>query len=149
MSNAKTAFTPGFKEGKVVQETDFVLSVILSANLGPLRKFAQDGNCSEFAAALYDVLTENGIKAECWVAKGDSNFSGWAHCVVRVGYNFYDSTGLVSADAFSMRAKRPVGKIFFKEDGRYVSDEFAELHNDYKIKLGNALNKEKKKRWQR
>lgn len=79
-------------------------ALIKHAKLGRERKYAQVETCSVFAAALYDVLVENGIACTIVTAVQRKPVS-WAHSVVQVEGKLFDSMGEFSTDIYRERAR--------------------------------------------
>ena len=87
-----------------------IVELIKSAKIGRERKDAQVDSCAAFAAALYDVLSENGFSPSMVTAcyRGATSQSNWYHAVVEVDGKMYDSLGEFSTEIMRQRAK--VGK---------------------------------------
>lgn len=81
-----------------------VASAILSAKIGRERKEAQIETCTVFAAALYDVLSEQGLPCRLMTASC-KGISPWAHSVVELDGHYFDSMGEFSLDIYRQRAK--------------------------------------------
>ena len=79
-------------------------AIIQAAKLGRSRKEAQVDVCTVFAAALYDVLGEQGTPCKLVTAINKQGLC-WAHEVVEVAGRYYDSMGEFSADIYRKRAK--------------------------------------------
>lgn len=107
-------------------------AIIKAAKLGRERKDAQVGTCTVFAAALYDVLSAQGIQCEM-VTVVPKGLGAWAHAVVAVDGRYYDSMGEFSADIYRARAKihpKVRFEIDYRADTRFecYEPEFDELH---------------------
>jgi len=113
-----------------------VQSIILTAKIGGERKAAQEDTCGPFAAALYDVLTEQGIPASIKTAAFivlPGSQASWYHAVVEVDGRYYDSKGEFSHEIVRQRLKthpKATTRIDFKADDRdsCYEDELDELH---------------------
>lgn len=84
-----------------------IVDLIMQAKIGRERKEAQIDTCAPFAAALYDVLEENGFEVEM-VTAGHTGFGhqhAWYHSVVKVEDKFYDSMGEFSTEIVRKRNK--------------------------------------------
>ncbi len=120
-----------------------ISAVIQNAKLGRGRKEAQVDTCSVFAAALYDVLTAQGLRCKMVTAtKKEGN--AWAHSVVEVEGRYYDSMGEFSTDIYRARAKihpSVVLNIKYLDDIRNgcYEQEFDEYHAFYVKMLEKAL----------
>lgn len=79
-------------------------AIIKSARLGRERKAAQVDSCAVFAAALYDVLSAQGVQCQMVTVVPDG-LQKWAHAVVEVAGRYYDSMGEFSADIYRSRAR--------------------------------------------
>lgn len=118
-------------------------AVILNAKLGRERRDAQIDTCSIFAAALVDVLTENGVQADFCSASfvilpGDR--ASWHHAVVKVGDTFFDSMGEFNHEIVRARTKTHKtvkSRLDFRSDQRdeVEEDELAELLEFFVKKL--------------
>lgn len=118
-------------------------AIIKAAKLGRERRDAQVDTCAVFAAALYDVLTAQGISCQMKtvVPKG---LAKWAHAVVEVEGRYYDSMGEFSAGIYRVRTKiHPTVKFTFnyKADSRIecYEPEFDELHAFFIKMLNKAI----------
>lgn len=106
--------------------------MIQAAKLGRSRKEAQVDVCTVFAAALYDVLWEQGIPCQMATAVNRQG-RAWAHEVVDVAGRYYDSLGEFSTDIYRARAKvHPTVTldITYQKDVRddCYEPEFDEMH---------------------
>lgn len=120
-------------------------AIIKAAKLGRDRKDAQVDTCAVFAAALYDVLSANGIQCRM-VTVVPSGLGKWAHAVVEVGGRYYDSMGEFSASIYRVRAKiHPAVEFEFDYQDDYriecYEPEFDELHGFLVKMLTRALKK--------
>lgn len=79
--------------------------IIKKAKLGRERKDAQVDTCTVFAAALYDVLTAQGIRCQMVCAVNKDGLRGWAHLLVKVEGHCYDSLGEFTTAIYRARAK--------------------------------------------
>ncbi|MCS4088577.1 hypothetical protein [Rhizobium sp. BK176] len=84
-----------------------IAELIKSAKIGRERKDAQIDSCSAFAAALYDVLEENGYSPSLVNAsyRGATIERTWHHLVVEVDGTMYDSLGEFSTEIMRARSK--------------------------------------------
>lgn len=84
-----------------------IIELIKTAKLGRERKDAQVDTCAPFAAALHDVLIENGLDVTLSVAchKGATYQHIWYHLVVQHGGTYYDSLGEFSKEIIRKRLK--------------------------------------------
>lgn len=83
-------------------------SIILTAKLAGERKAAQEETCGPFAAALFDVLCECGLKPSIKTASFivlPGNQASWYHAVVEVDGRLYDSKGEFSHEIARQRQK--------------------------------------------
>jgi len=82
-------------------------SLVMAAKLGRERRDAQVETCSVFAAALHDVLVENGMQAKVAVAsrRGVTASATWHHSVVESGGRYFDSMGEFSPEILRKRLK--------------------------------------------
>ena len=118
-------------------------ALIKHAKLGRERKYAQVETWSVFAAALYDVLVENGI-AGTIVTAVQREPVRWAHSVVQVEGKFFDSMGEFSTDIYRERARIHPSvtlEIEYVSDVRdecYESD-YEELHSYFVKQLSKAF----------
>jgi len=123
-------------------------ALIKHAKLGRERKYAQVETCSVFAAALYDVLVENGI-AGTIVTAVQREPVRWAHSVVQVEGKFFDSMGEFSTDIYRERARIHPSvtlEIEYVSDVRnqcYESD-YDELHRFFVKRLSKSFVEELK-----
>lgn len=106
--------------------------IIRESKLGRERKDAQVKTCTAFAAALYDVLSAQGIACQMVTAL-KSGVAPWAHAVIEVAGRYYDSMGEFSADIYRSRAKihpKVTFEITYQPDYREdcYEAEFDELH---------------------
>lgn len=113
-----------------------IAELIKTAAIGSERRHAQNDTCAPFAAALHDVLVENGLTPKLVVA-GHLSFSSrntWYHQVVEQDGVFYDSLGEFSTEIIRKRLKiHPSVKfeLEFKpdqRDGCYDEEDYAELY---------------------
>ena len=116
-------------------------AIIKAAKLGRERKDAQVDTCAVFAAALYDVLSAQGIQCGM-VTVVPNGLDNWAHAVVEVAGRHYDSMGEFSSEIYRARARvHPAVQFQFdyRSDSRCecYEAEFDELHAFFV----NALNK--------
>ncbi|NVL49846.1 hypothetical protein F2S72_08850 [Pseudomonas syringae pv. actinidiae] len=116
-------------------------TIIKTARLGRARKEAQVDTCTVFAAALYDLLSEN-MPCKMVTAVSHGAFR-WAHAVVEVDGRYYDSMGEFSIPIYRARAKlHPTVKpnISFQADSRQdcYEPEFDEMHAFYLQMLTKA-----------
>lgn len=117
-------------------------TVIQSAKLGRARKDAQEDTCTVFAAALYDVLVAQGVPCQMVVA--ESRYPLWAHSLVEVNGQYYDSMGEFSNEIYRSRAKiHPTvdTTIAYNSDTRSecFEPEFDELYAFYVKALNKSL----------
>lgn len=84
-----------------------IVELIKTAKIGRERKDAQVDSCSAFAAALYDVLEENGFSPSLVNAshRGVTIERTWHHLVVEVDGAMYDSLGEFSTEIMRARSK--------------------------------------------
>lgn len=84
-----------------------IVELIMQAKIGRERKDAQIDTCAPFAAALYDILEENGFDVEMVTAgrTGVGPDQTWYHSVVQVDGRFYDSMGEFSTEIVRKRNK--------------------------------------------
>jgi hypothetical protein len=84
-----------------------IVGLIKTAKIGRERKDAQVDSCSAFAAALYDVLEENGFSPSLVTAcyRGATVETTWYHLVVEVEGKMYDSLGEFSTEIMRDRLK--------------------------------------------
>jgi len=82
-----------------------IVELIMQAKIGRERRDAQIETCAPFAAALYDVLEENGFEVRMVTAgrTGVSANMTWYHSVVQVDGRFYDSMGEFSTEIVRKR----------------------------------------------
>lgn len=114
-----------------------IIELIKTAKIGRERREAQVDTCGPFAAALYDVLVENGFDVNLFVAgyRGASSDSAWYHLVVEHGGTYYDSLGEFSAAIIRKRLKihpRSDYELTFKPESRpgcYEEDDFELLYD--------------------
>lgn len=117
-------------------------ALIQTAKLGRTRKDAQEDTCTVFAAALYDVLTGNGIPCKM-VTAVKSGFHSWAHALVEVSGSYYDSMGEFSTNIYRVRAKihpTVTVDIAYTPDSRIdcYEPEFEEMYKFYVKSLSKA-----------
>ena len=113
-----------------------IVELIKTAKIGRERRDAQVDTCAPFAAALYDVLMENGFEPSlvCVGYRGASVERSWYHSVVSVDGVMYDSLGEFSADIHRARikVKDPANYVLtFEPDGRfgcYDEDDYDVLY---------------------
>lgn len=129
--------------GHTISADIHIDAIIKAAKLGRERKAAQVDTCTVFAAALYDVLSAQGIQCEMAtvVPKG---LGTWAHAVVEVAGRYYDSMGEFSADIFRARARihpRVQFELNYRLDVRSecYEPELDELHAFFVKTLNKAL----------
>jgi hypothetical protein len=84
-----------------------IIELIKTAKIGRERKDAQVDSCAAFAAALYDVLAENGFSPSMVTAcyRGATVETTWYHAVVEVEGKMYDSLGEFSTEIMRDRLK--------------------------------------------
>lgn len=122
-----------------------IAGLIKSAKLGGARRDAQKETCAVFAAALYDVLSEEKIPCEMvTVACGVLRRPAWYHAIVEANGQNYDSMGEFSEEIWRKRAKiHPTVSLTFSylpdTRGDCYEDEFSELHTFFIGKLKQAL----------
>lgn len=112
-----------------------IVSLIKNAKLGGERKAAQVDSCAPFAAALFDVLKENGLDASLSVASHRAIVAqnSWYHGIVEYDGSFYDSLGEFSPDIMRKRLKIHPSvdyQIAIKADRRegFYEDEEEEMY---------------------
>lgn len=113
-----------------------IIELIMQAKIGRERKEAQLETCAAFAAALYDVLEENGFDVRMVTAArtGVSASMTWYHSVVEVDGRFYDSMGEFSTEIVRKRNRihPSVGyELSFKPDTRdecFDADDYQALY---------------------
>lgn len=133
----------GSGEKVVVGKAMNIDAIIKVAKLGRERKGAQVDTCTVFAAALYDVLSAQGI--QCGIVTVIPNgLDKWAHTVVEVAGRYYDSMGEFSASIYRARARiHPSVKFEFayRADSRCecYEPEFDELHAFFVRALNKAM----------
>lgn len=118
-------------------------AIIKAARLGRERKDAQVDACSVFAAALYDVLSAQGIQCQM-VTVVPNGLPKWAHAVVEVAGRYYDSMGEFSADIYRNRARIHPAVEFeldYQSDSRCecYEPECDELHAFFLKALNKAM----------
>ncbi|MBY3155199.1 hypothetical protein HFO56_23030 [Rhizobium laguerreae] len=94
-----------------------IVELIKTAKIGGERKDAQVDTCAAFAAALYDVLAENGFSPSLVTAfyRGATVARTWYHQVVEVDGRMYDSLGEFSTEIMRARLKvRPTSTYELK-----------------------------------
>lgn len=111
--------------------------------MGRARKDAQEDTCAVFAAALYDVLSEQGITCQI-VTAVKQGFGSWAHSIVEVDGCYYDSMGEFSTGIYRVRARihPKVGlDIHYQLDSRHdcYEPEFDEMYIFFVKMLNKAL----------
>nr|WP_011923081.1 hypothetical protein [Pseudomonas fluorescens]CAM96305.1 hypothetical protein pQBR0273 [Pseudomonas fluorescens SBW25] len=117
-------------------------AIILKAKLGRTRKDAQVDTCSVFAAALYDFLIDRGIPTKM-VTAVKQGLGAWAHSVVEVDGQYYDSLGEFSISIYRERARIHPSvntDIAYVPDSRAecFEEEFIEMYNFYLRMLNKA-----------
>jgi hypothetical protein len=117
--------------------------IIQVAKLGLARKDAQVDTCSVFAAALYDVLTSQGVACQIVTAVKDRPCA-WAHSVVEVAGRYYDSMGEFSTEIYRTRARiYPMVDvdIQYRADSRHdcYESDFEEMYIFYVKMLDKAM----------
>jgi hypothetical protein len=117
-----------------------IVELIKTAKIGRERKDAQVDTCSVFAAALYDVLEENGFSPSMVNAshRGVTIEMTWHHLVVEVEGTMYDSLGEFSTDIMRTRSKiHPTVSYELKYSPEIrddcFEDDFADLY-DFLVK---------------
>ena len=113
-----------------------ILELIKTTKIGSERKAAQTETCAPFAAALHDVLAENGVETNLMVAsrKGYRSDRTWYHLVVEQGGRYYDSMGEFGSEILRKRLKiHPTVQFeleFMPEsrDGCYEEADYDVLH---------------------
>lgn len=118
-------------------------AIIKAAKLGRTRKDAQEDTCAVFAAALYDVLSTQGITCQM-VAAVKKGIGSWAHAVVEVGGRYYDSMGEFSTDIYRSRSRihpKVTVDIAYQPDRREdcYESELDELHAFYVKMLNKTM----------
>lgn len=122
--------------------------IIDAAKLGRERKAAQMETCAVFAAALYDVLSAQGVACEMVTASPvGAGISSWSHAVVAVDGRYFDSMGEFSTDIYR---KREGIHPSVSMDIRYQVDhraecfepDFEDLYTFFVNALTNALPKD-------
>ncbi len=118
-------------------------TIIKEAKLGSARKDAQVDTCAVFAAALYDVLSAQGIACQMVVVV-KAGLGAWAHSVVEVAGRYYDSMGEFSTDIYRARARihpKVELDIRYSPDSRHdcYESDFDEMHTFYVKMLHKAL----------
>lgn len=119
-------------------------AIIKAAKLGRERKDAQVDTCTVFAAALYDVLSAQGIQCGMVTVVPIKGLNNWAHAVVEVAGRYYDSMGEFSASIYRVRAKVHPAVNFeldYRADSRCecYEPEFGELHTFFIRALNKAM----------
>jgi hypothetical protein len=122
-----------------------ISAVIQEAKLGRARKDAQVDTCGVFAAALFDVLSAQGIPCRM-VCATNEEYGGcrWAHLVVAANGSYYDSLGEFSTAIYRKRAKLHPSvfvELKYRKDFRdeCYEPEFNEMHAFYVKALKKAL----------
>jgi hypothetical protein len=114
-----------------------IIELIKTAKIGRERKDAQVDSCAAFAAALYDVLAENGFAPSMVTAcyRGVSVDSTWYHQVVKVDGKMYDSLGEFSTRIMRDRLKVRQSTAYELEyqpdrrEGCYDEDDFQGVYD--------------------
>lgn len=110
--------------------------LVAAAKLGRERRDAQVETCTVFAAALHDVLVENGVQAKVAVAsrKGVTASGTWHHSVVESGGRYFDSMGEFSREILRKRLKIHPKVEFVVEigpdrrEGLYEAEDYEGLY---------------------
>lgn len=126
-----------------------IAELIKTAKIGRERKDAQVDTCAPFAAALYDVLNENGLSPRmvCVGYRGATADSSWYHAVVSVNGVMYDSLGEFSEDIHKARNKigpKSGYKLTFQRDTRngcYDEEDYGVLYEFLVKELRKAARK--------
>lgn len=107
-----------------------IVELIKKAKIGSERKDAQVDSCSAFAAALYDVLAENGFSPSMVTAcyRGATIETTWYHAVVEVNGKMYDSLGEFSTEIVRNRLKVHKSSDF---DLRYEPEPRADCYDEF------------------
>lgn len=118
-------------------------AIIQAAKLGRCRKEAQVDTCTVFAAALYDVLLEQGVTCQM-VTAVNKNGRAWAHAVVEIAGRYYDSLGEFSTGIYRARSKIHPSvalDIEYQRDVRSdcYESEFDEMYAFYVNALKKAM----------
>lgn len=118
-----------------------ITELILQTKLGRTRRDAQEDTCTVFAAALFDVLTAEGIPCQMVTAVMKGR---WAHALVEVAGRYYDSLGEFSTASYRQRAKiHPTVTVTldYLPDirGECYEPEFEEMYLFYVKELKRAL----------
>jgi hypothetical protein len=114
-----------------------IVELIKTAKIGRERRDAQIDTCSPFAAALYDVLAEDGLDVNLFTVgyRGVSIDNTWYHLVVEHAGTYYDSLGEFSVDIMRKRLKiHPLVeyKLTFtpeRRSGCYEEEDFGVLYD--------------------
>lgn len=114
-----------------------IIELLKTAKIGRERKEAQIDTCAPFAAALYDVLFENGFDVNLFVVayRGATVDSTWYHLVVEHDGIYYDSLGEFSTDIMRTRLKVRSStqyELTFKREPRpgcYEEEDYAVLYD--------------------
>lgn len=123
--------------------------LIKTAKLGSERKAAQEDTCSAFAAALHDVLSDNGLFPSLIEVsyRGSTVERTWYHQVVEVDGKMYDSLGEFSTDIIRKRLKihpsvaYPLGYKPDRREGCYDEEELGEVYDFVHLELTKAAKK--------
>ena len=114
-----------------------IVELIKTAKIGSERKAAQIDSCAPFAAALYDVLIENGLDVSLVTAchRAVTVDRTWYHLVVEHDGTYYDSLGEFSTEMVRKRLKihpKIEWDLTYRPEPRedcYDEDDFADLHD--------------------
>jgi hypothetical protein len=116
-------------------------ALLKAAKIGRERKDAQIETCAPFAAALYDVLVENGLEVAL-VAVGYAGATyrqTWYHQVLEHDGRYYDSMGEFSTEVLGKRLKihpKVEFELSYKPDSRdgcYDEEDYGVLY-DFLVK---------------
>lgn len=118
-----------------------IIELIKTAKIGRERKDAQVDSCAAFAAALYDVLVENGFLPSLVTAsyRGVTVERTWYHAVVEVDGKMYDSLGEFSTQIMRDRLKIHKSTSYElkyepdRREGCYDEDDFQGVY-DFLVK---------------
>lgn len=123
-----------------------ICELIKAAKIGAERKAAQIDTCAAFAAALYDVLSEEGFLpkmiAVCHL--GATIAGTWYHQVVAVDGKMYDSLGEFSTEILRKRLKIHPScayELTYANDRRqgcYHEDDFQDIYEFLVTELRRA-----------
>lgn len=118
-------------------------TIIKRANLGTARRAAQDGACSPFAVALFDMAEELGL-APRLICAAFHLFGRpqWYHACVDIGGVLFDSLGVVNHEVVRndrLKIHHSVEtKLELAPDSRDIEDEDVEFHEFCLAKLRRA-----------